>query len=962
MNSEHPGNAASDSWRRAREVFEQVRELPLPDRHEALERLCAGDAALRDEVASLLSGDGGPTLDTPGPGASAGENDAEPGMEIGNYRIGQLLGEGGFGAVYLAEQVAPIMRTVAIKIIKAGMDSREVIARFETERQALASMDHPGIARVLDAGRTAAGRPFFVMELVKGVPITDYCVQSQPRVAARLALFQQVCHAVQHAHQKGIIHRDLKPSNILVTLQDGRPVVKVIDFGIAKATGFSASAGPVLTRVATLLGTPAYMAPEQADLGVVDVDTRADIYSLGVVLYEMLTGTTPLSAEELQRVGFSEMRRLIREADTPKPSTRAQRLRAVGGRTGRAATVTLAATELRGDIDWVVMKAIDKDRSRRYDSAADLAADIGRHLTGQAVIAAPPSRMYLTSKFVRRHRVAVGAASIVAIALCTSAVIAFRSLMHAERALALERSARDTAAREREDAVIAREQARASEAQVRTELARSAAVMEFLRELLQTPLPQRAGADVRLAEVLRRSDSMIQGRFVDVPETELAVRDTVTGMLMALEAFADAEPHAARCLELAVMVRPMEPGAEKREADLEYLMRWHQPLWRIGVHTGRPGLAPSHVDRLTQRLGADDPRIIALRRVSQSSAVAARAFSEPAPPARASPPDDARRSPVVDHARAAHAELVATLGEFDPRTIDALFELAQRQASARQLQDADATYAAALEAERVARGADDPARLEHAIEYAIFRAESQDQVAACATLKDAIADARKNGGDATPAVVPALIALGQVQGRGGDLDAAIATLVEARSISAAAMGPLHTRTLLAQQSLILLLGQAGRLSEAEREADKLLADAQAGGGADGTLVGAAYGTRAAILRASGRHADAASAYQLAIAHQERTQPSLPMLTYTLRLDRADCLMALERWTDTERELLWFCEPDGRTFRAGIFDSMKQAVAGRLGKLYADKRSHATLPNAPESLEYWRSFAPRPGRQ
>jgi serine/threonine protein kinase len=324
---------------------------------------------------------------------------------IGPYKLMELVGEGGMGSVYVAEQSVPVKRRVALKVIKPGMDTREVVARFEAERQALALMDHPNIAKVLDAGATEQGRPYFVMELVRGLPVTDYCDRAKLPADRRLRLFAQICRAVQHAHQKGVIHRDLKPTNVLVTLHDGEPVPKVIDFGIAKAVGGRLTDKTVYTRLAQFVGTPMYVSPEQAELSGLDVDTRSDVYSLGVLLYELLTGTTPFDAETFRTVGLDAVRRIIREVEPPRPSARVSTLDA-------AARSTVSARRglddrqlgrlLRGDLDWVVMKALEKDRNRRYESAGAFAADIERYLADEPVEARPPPFPPPRDRVVRR--------------------------------------------------------------------------------------------------------------------------------------------------------------------------------------------------------------------------------------------------------------------------------------------------------------------------------------------------------------------------------------------------------------------------------------------------------------------------------------------------------------------------------------------------------------------------------
>jgi serine/threonine protein kinase len=357
-------------------------------------------------------------------------------MIVGRYKLLQQIGEGGFGVVFLAEQTEPVQRKVALKIIKAGMDTREVIARFEAERQALALMDHPNIAKVLDAGTTGALRPFFVMELVRGIPITSYCDQNNLSTHERLELFIKLCRAIQHAHQKGVIHRDLKPGNVLVTLNDGEPVPKVIDFGVAKALGQKLTEKTLFTHFEQMIGTPAYMSPEQAALEGVDIDTRSDIYSLGVLLYELLTGVTPLDAETVRQVALDEIRRMIRENDPPKPSTRllalGERLQEIAQR--RDAEPAALSRLLRGDLDWITMKALEKNRKRRYETVNGMAEDVERHLRDEPIVARPPSVLYRLHKMVRRHRLAFAVGTVVGLSLVLGLVAATWQAIRATRA------------------------------------------------------------------------------------------------------------------------------------------------------------------------------------------------------------------------------------------------------------------------------------------------------------------------------------------------------------------------------------------------------------------------------------------------------------------------------------------------------------------------------------------------
>jgi serine/threonine protein kinase len=404
--------------------FAALEKESAEDRAAYLDQACGRDVELRQRVERLLSAHPkvGGFLQAPSPSEALTTDEPavteRPGEVIGPYKLMEQIGEGGMGLVFVAEQQQPVRRKVALKIIKPGMDTRDVIARFEAERQALALMDHANIARVLDAGATKSGRPYFVMELVRGVPITDFCDQNQLTPRERLGLFVAVCQAVQHAHSKGVIHRDVKPSNVLVTLQEGMPTVKVIDFGVAKAVGQNLTDKTVYTRFAQMIGTPLYMSPEQAGGGP-DVDTRCDVYALGVLLYELLTGTTPFDGKRLQKAAFDEVRRILREEEPPKPSTRLSTLgEGLSDVSARRKTEPKKLSALvKGDLDWIVMKALEKDRSRRYETVAAFAADLRRHLDQEPVEARPPSALYRFGKMARRNRVALTTAALVAAAL-----------------------------------------------------------------------------------------------------------------------------------------------------------------------------------------------------------------------------------------------------------------------------------------------------------------------------------------------------------------------------------------------------------------------------------------------------------------------------------------------------------------------------------------------------------------
>src|SRR5271163_727984 len=551
-------------------IFEKAAGIAgVEERAAFLDQACSGDAALRKRLEERLAApesrifqgenfpantlgagggadytNSGSTLDT----ATASSREGA-GSLIGPYKLMQPIGAGGMGMVFLAEQQYPVRRQVALKIIKQGMDTEQVIARFEAERQALALMDHPNIAKVLDAGTTDSGRPYFVMELVKGVPITKYCDTNRLTVRERLELFVPVCQAIQHAHQKGIIHRDIKPSNVLVASYDDKAVPKVIDFGIAKATGAGLSEQTVYTQLGAVIGTLEYMSPEQAESTSLDIDTRSDIYSLGALLYELLTGSTPMESAEFRKAAYLEILRKIREDEPPSPSTRLNQSKETITTTSeqRKTDPGRLPKLLQGELDWIVMKALEKDRTRRYETANGFARDIERYLSGDPVEAGPPSATYRLKKFANKNRALIGTAVAFAALLILGVVVSTWQAIRARRA---EKVA--TAERDRADA----------------EAATSKAVTDFLQNSLlsqasaqqQSGLNEKPDPDVKVRTLLDRAAATIGGKFAGQPLVESNVRGTIGTAYRDLNLLAESEQQYQKAYDMSVKYRgPEDP-------------------------------------------------------------------------------------------------------------------------------------------------------------------------------------------------------------------------------------------------------------------------------------------------------------------------------------------------------------------------------------------------------------------
>jgi serine/threonine protein kinase len=566
----------SERYERAAKIFEEAMSLPASRRPDHVKCAAGSDAELAARVCRMVAYTEHVSATQqfiPDVGIKATSTSGADlvGSMIGPFLIEQLVGEGGFGSVYRARQEQPVRRILAVKILKSGMDSRQVIARFEAERQALALMEHPGIARVIDAGQTSTAlgsRPYFVMEFVTGEPITEYCNHRTLDLQSRLELFMQVCQAVQHAHQRGIIHRDLKPSNILVGDIDGVAAPKVIDFGIAKALHQPLTDAMLVTNRMELLGTPQYMSPEQADADERAIDTRTDVYSLGAVLYELLTGTTPLDEQSLRSASYSRMVELILEQRIERPSTRLTRMSDAAHEAARQRSTDLNSLRrrLHGELDWIVLKALDPDRDRRYRSAAALADDLRRSMNHQPVEAAPPSASYRLRKFVRRHRVGVVATALVVLALIGGAIGTTVGMVRA----------RDSAHKAQDAANQALQ------------------VNQFMRDVLTSVDPDRGkGADVRFVDVLAAASTTASQRFAGHPELEAEVRELLGHVYGKLSLFPQSVQEHKQAIALA---------GSFLDPDDERMLRYRVNLARALVDAGRTTELPAALDGLTERI------------------------------------------------------------------------------------------------------------------------------------------------------------------------------------------------------------------------------------------------------------------------------------------------------------------------------------------------------------------------
>jgi non-specific serine/threonine protein kinase/serine/threonine-protein kinase len=681
--------------------------------------------------------------------------------QVGNYRILQKVGEGGMGEVYEAEQLQPVRRRVALKLIKRGMDSKAVVARFESERQALALMNHATIARVFDAGVTVDGRPFFAMEYVKGIPITDYCDRNRLPVRDRLELFMKVCEGIQHAHQKGIIHRDIKPSNILVTVQDSEPAPKIIDFGVAKATDLRLTDRTVYTEMGQLIGTPEYMSPEQTDLTGLDIDTRTDVYSLGVLLYELLVGAQPFAASDLRSAGFDEFRRMIREEQPPRPSTQVQGLGEAVTMTAKKRTTNPPALtkQLRGDLDWIVLKALEKDRTRRYDSASELAADIRRHLNQEPVLACPPSMLYRFGKFVRRHKAGASAALFIAIALVVGITGTTIGMIRATRA-------------EKE----------------------ASTVSEFLVGLFKVSDPSETrGKTITAKEILDRGAQRIREDLADQPQIQARLMGTMGDVYLNLGLYDQSGPLLEQALEKRAELfgdeHPVTLSSQQSLATL-YLQEGRydeaEPLCLRTLEARKEVLGEEHEETLASMTWLAN-LYRHQGRYDEAEALYVRAL-------------DGRRR---------------VLGEDHPDTLNVMMDLGSLHLRRGRYAEAEKLYTKVLETKKIVLGADHPDTLKSMNNLAsLFYMQGRYKKAEQLYLETIEARNRVLGEDhpATLGTAANLASLYQDQKR---YDEALPICRRVLETETRILGEDHRNTLLSMVDLAYLLQADERFDEAE---------------------------------------------------------------------------------------------------------------------------------------------------
>jgi serine/threonine protein kinase len=865
------------------QVFDAAAELSnAADRAAYLDAACGEDRQFRAEVEELLEHDqaasGFLSKGAQATPDAVGEPPVRegPGTVVGPYKLLEQIGEGGFGVVFMAEQNRPVRRKVALKILKPGMDTRQVVARFEAERQALALMDHPNIAHVFDGGETSNGRPYFVMELVRGIPITEFCDDNQLPVRQRLELFIRICQAVQHAHQKGIIHRDLKPSNIMVTLHDGTPVVKVIDFGIAKAVGQQLTDKTLFTNFAQLMGTPTYMSPEQAQLSGLDTDTRTDIYSLGVLLYELLTSTTPCDKERLRTAAFDEIRRIIREEEPARPSLRVNTM-------GQASTPMSAKRKsdpvrlcqlLRGELDWIVMKALEKDRNRRYETASAFAADVQRYLDDEPVHACPPSALYRFRKFARRRKAALISVGLVAAALLLGTGVSIWYAVQAGRA--------EVQAKSQEANAVA------AKLQAQDDTATTQAMFDFVTQdvLSQASAFQQAGPgvtanrDLKVREALDRAAERITGKFVNRPHAEVVLRRTMGRTYVELTEYDKAQAQ----LELSYRLAQSTWGDddERTRISLLELVRGYTQLGKLSL--AEP-LANKLVEQQSRLDGEHNSHTLDAWHALAAVYVAQGKY-------------DLAEPVLLRLAQVSRS----VLGEEHVDTLNFVNTLAEVYLRQRKHEQAEEILVPLVAARRKLLGNEHPATVDSLNTLGLAYKYQRKTAQAEAVFSEILETSRRVHGDRHEHTIGSMGNLGLVYQDQRKLDRAEELFAQSAKLAVEVFGVDHYGTYVLLHNLAKVHHEQGKLDQAVAEFVKTLNGHRRLLGPDHPQAVLAAEALALVYVDQGKHAQAEPLFaQVAAAHRKKLGAQHPRVAEALVLQGTN-LLRLRRFVDAETAL------------------------------------------------------------